>query len=246
MCPCMVSFLLLLLHRSDRRILVPHTRILASTVLLFLALLTSLVVVIVDKCARAGVDDVVWRSCCVSLCRNSAMSTCRPPGRCSAPCAGRRRRRTHHHRRCTPRLHLRRRKLWAPCRRPPCVASPPLRLRLRPSQKRSSQSLNRRKPGRGQRRCTIIPAKCALFFPSRISSYGSLTPRTVPRTAATLKEASDLHLRAGERVLVTEQTSSDWCASLKPSIPDPKYSSSRILGGLERSTVVVDFSPCHM
>jgi hypothetical protein len=83
-------------------------------------------------------------------------------------------------------------------------------------------------------------------FSSRISSYGSLTPRAIPRTAVTLKEASDLHLRAGERVLVTEQTSSDWCASLKLSTPDPKYSSSRILGGLERSTVVVDFSPCHM
>ena len=84
------------------------------------------------------------------------------------------------------------------------------------------------------------------FFPLSYLGYGLLTPRTVPRTAATLKEASDLHLRAGERVLVTEQTSSDWCASLKLSIPDPKYSSSRILGGLERSTVVVDFFPCHM
>ena len=156
--------------------------------------------------------------------RNSVTSTCRPPGRCSAHCAGRQRRRTHHRRRCTRRLRLRRRNPQACCRLP-CVAPPQLQLRRRPSRKRTcSQSLNRRRnPGSGQRRCTIIRARCALFFPFRISNCGSLTRRTcLVRPAAILKEASDLHVRAGERVLVTEQTSSDWCASPKLSIPDPK------------------------
>jgi len=61
-----------------------------------------------------------------------------------------------------------------------------------------------------------------LLFPFHISDYGSLTPRTCLAPRVILKEASDLQLRAGERVLVTEQTSSDWCASPKLSIPDPE------------------------
>jgi hypothetical protein len=35
-----------------------------------------------------------------------------------------------------------------------------------------------------------------------------------------LQEAGDLHLQAGERVLVTEKTSSDWCARPRLSAPD--------------------------
>lgn len=64
------------------------------------------------------------------------------------------------------------------------------------------------------------------FFPFRIFELRVADSWDLLRPADILKEASDLHLRAGERVLVTEQSSSDWCACPKLSISDPKYSSS--------------------
>ena len=42
------------------------------------------------------------------------------------------------------------------------------------------------------------------------------------RVLRSLKDASDLNLRAGERVWVTEQTSDDWCAYSKLSAPHPR------------------------
>ena len=100
--------------------------------------------------------------------RNSAMSTCRPPGRCSAPCAGRPQRRAHRLRPCTPHRRSLGRKLRAVSCRRPCAGSL-RRLRMRPSRKRTpSQSRQKkRKWGEsGQRRYTIIPARCVDAPPS--------------------------------------------------------------------------------
>ena len=51
-------------------------------------------------------------------------------------------------------------------------------------------------------------------YPSFFPSDGRRSPLDLPWVLA-LKEAGDLHLRTGERVFVTDQTSSDWYAPLK-------------------------------
>ena len=150
-------------------------------------------------------------------------STYRPPGRCSAPCVGRPQRRTHRPQPYTPHLRSLGRKPRLVLHRPLCAGfprRPPLRLRLPPSQKRTlSRSGQRRKrQGNGQRRYMSIRARYvdASFISQRVT--GMLTPRTC--FVRSLQEASDLSLQAGERVRVTEKTSSDWCVRPKLSAPD--------------------------
>jgi hypothetical protein len=108
----------------------------------------------------------------VSYCRNSVMSTYRPPDRCSVLCADQRQPRTHRPRPCIPRPPSQGRKLLAASRHLQSVEFPrrhPLRrprTYLSLSQKRttplSSRSRRKRKrQGSGQRRYMIIRARCA-------------------------------------------------------------------------------------
>ena len=91
--------------------------------------------------------------------RNSETSTCRPPVRCSAPCAGRPPQRTRRPRRCKRRRHSQRRKSGAALRRPPCAASPhmcPNQSQSRNHSRISKLRAERKRPDNGRRRYTII------------------------------------------------------------------------------------------